>query len=283
MREADAIAITWDMESLCSERRNHFRNLMIVKTVHSPAELVICTEQELAQYGAQASELTLESVLYAIDLLQETMLNIKKGVNRRIEMEMALIRLCSPSLSTDMKAVVRRLSIVENALKNGARVSEMRPVSHTDESEEREEETDKGNESADEPQCDDAQQECSEQKSAEQSPVAPSLAEFDSWQEVLTELGEINRPLWGILADSTAFIRESENKILINSKNPALPSFIKKDNNAADLRTAIMNVTGSLFKLSIFKRSENTVKKKDSLDELIKKVSETDTKLTVIE
>ena len=53
-----------DMERLCSELLNHFRNLMIVKTVKDPYSLIICVESDMALYKKQAEEIKLQDILY---------------------------------------------------------------------------------------------------------------------------------------------------------------------------------------------------------------------------
>jgi DNA polymerase-3 subunit gamma/tau len=118
---SDLHAKSVDMERLCADLVQHFRNLMIVKTVRRAENVLICTADELEQYRTQSAAFTLEAVLYAIDLLQDTAATMKKGVNRRIEMEMALIRLCSPALSGDNGALLTRLAALERAVRDGVR------------------------------------------------------------------------------------------------------------------------------------------------------------------
>lgn len=108
-----------DMERLCSDMISHMRNLMIVKTVTKAEGLVVCTDSELEEYKLQSSRFTLEGILKCISLLQGCMTEIKKGVNRRTEVEMTFIRLSSPKLDTDNEAVLRRIADLEFSLKSG--------------------------------------------------------------------------------------------------------------------------------------------------------------------
>ena len=108
-----------DMERLCSELINHFRSLMIVKTVRKADDLVVCTKEELELTVQQAEKHTLEGILNSIDLLQEALGNMKKGVNKRIEMEMAVIRLASPNLNSDNSALLKRIADLERIVKSG--------------------------------------------------------------------------------------------------------------------------------------------------------------------
>ncbi len=83
-----------EMDRLCNELINHFRNLMIAKAVKDPHGLIICSDQELQEYRSMADSCSMEQILQALDVLGETMNNLRKGLNRRVEVEMAMIRLC---------------------------------------------------------------------------------------------------------------------------------------------------------------------------------------------
>lgn len=39
-----------DMERLCAELINHYRNLMMIKTVKEPQKLIVCTDHDLELY-----------------------------------------------------------------------------------------------------------------------------------------------------------------------------------------------------------------------------------------
>lgn len=84
-----------DMERLCNELMSHFRNLMIAKAVKDPRELITCSNQELEAYKATASTCSMDRILEVLDVLSDTLASLRKGLNRRVEMEMAIIRLCN--------------------------------------------------------------------------------------------------------------------------------------------------------------------------------------------
>ncbi|MBO7319853.1 MAG: DNA polymerase III subunit gamma/tau [Clostridia bacterium] len=244
----DLHANSCDMERLCSDLINHFRNLMIVKTVKSASEILVCTAEELEQYKTQSGKLTLENILYCISLLQESMANIKRGVNRRIEMEMAMIKLATPNLSSDNEALLRRISDHEVQIKTGAvavapqavAVPEAKPqevpkettsvtpsVAHT----------------PDEYPAEEAKAEVQQEESADsEMPI--------DWAEVLSELTKTNMPLWGVLSGSSAIIRGDY--VLIKSDNPTLSAFIKTGGNAKDVKEAIIRVTGKRYRLGLY-------------------------------
>ena len=110
---------SYDMERLCVEMINHFRNYLIVKTVNKSRELIICTDDEYNSIVDGAKKFTLESIIFALDLFQMTLGRIKSGVNSRIEMEMSFVRLCDPRLEESNQAILDRLSQLERTVKNG--------------------------------------------------------------------------------------------------------------------------------------------------------------------
>ena len=247
----DLHANSCDMERLCSDLVGHFRNLMIVKTVRSASEILVCTAEELEQYKTQSGKFTLENILYCISLLQDSMANIKRGVNRRIEMEMATIKLATPNLTTDNEALLRRISDLEVKIKTGAiSVAVSAPTTAESKphiSQQQPATTAEPEAPAPAPTADEYPAE---------APKAPAPREESAdgempidWAEVLSELTKINMPLWGVLTGSSAVIRGDY--VLIKSDNPTLSAFIKTGGNAKDVKEAIVRVTGKRYRLGL--------------------------------
>lgn len=87
-----------DMERLCNELINHFRNLMVCKAVKNPKDLIVCSAVELAAYQSTAKRTSMSDILNTLNALGDTLVLIRKGLNRRVEMEMAIIRLCTDGI-----------------------------------------------------------------------------------------------------------------------------------------------------------------------------------------
>ena len=111
-----------DMQRLLSELTSHFRDLMIIKTVKSDNKPIVCSETRLKALTEQAAAFDIKDIMHALSLLQASAAGMQGG-NRRCEMEMALIRLCTPSLSNDLSSLERRI----NALETGAAKIAPRP------------------------------------------------------------------------------------------------------------------------------------------------------------
>ena len=297
---SELYAASCDMERLCADMTMHFRNLMIAKTVRNAENILVCTKDELESYKKQSSLFTLEGILYSIDLLQEAAANIKRSVNRRIEMEMTLIRLSSPALDSSNEALLKRIAALELAVKSGSFTQSVAPkaetqaaktetafeesaLAATDESffaappafEERKTETPKEEKRAswETPVSNRESQQASSTASPEDEVV---VLPFQDWAQVLSELTQINQPLWGVLIGSTAFLRGEF--VLIKSENPTFASFIKVGTNGRDVKEAIYRVTGKKYRLGIYNpasaQKKETEKPKDPLQDLVRKAKD---------
>lgn len=303
-----------DMERLCTELINHYRNLMVIKTVKNPENLIICTEAELEQTRTEAQGSTLEAVLYALDILQNALERMRKGVSRRTEMEMAMLKLSMPKLDVDNSALLRRIAALEAALSGGnytaapAQTEQPKyepkpePVKRA-ESIKHEDPSVKEDPSDDRPPLPESPFETEttskpmqkpapvrEQPPAHNNPKpeseqtpeysAEQTVPFVQWTDVLKEIAAIDKPLIGILNRSTAFIRGEY--LLISSENTTLGQFLKLGNHAAAIKEAARRVTGKNYRLGVLNRqAENKAVKKDPLDGLMQKLKESEVDVTV--
>ena len=291
---SDLYQNSFDMERLCVEMINHFRNFLIVKTVNKSRELIICTDSEYQNILEGAKLFTLESIIFAVDLLQQTLIEIKKGSAARIEVEMAFVRLCSPQLSESNEAILQRLSELERAVKTGAFVNSAPAVS-APESEKEEvpaviikEEAPKQVISEEKPEKKVEVPEEKEEAIPASQPIIPEEApvpqppvqqssepaadanaqfEFTQWGEFMEVLHREDVALFGVLSGSSGFIRGEY--FLIDSPNPTVRSFIKIPIHAKAVKKALFEVTGKQFKLGIFKRKDDSQPKRDPLEDLI--------------
>ena len=283
-----------DMERLCADLVQHFRNLMIVKTVRQAENVLICTAGELEQYRAQSAGFSLETILYTIDLLQETGATMKKGVNRRIEMEMALIRLTNPALSAAPEALLARIAAVERALRSGAAAAPAPTAAQEPAAQPQTEPAAKKAPSwetpmtrvtppapaAPEPPAEPA---AAEEPAAEPpAPAQKAEAEIPAAPEPPQPEGEPQTPPAGsanavredewfsawpqVLSELQQFnmamwsvltgsaAYERGDFILIQSENAAVPSFIRIAQNARDVKEAIARITGRRYRLGIYNK-----------------------------
>ena len=102
-----------DTERLCTELTNHFRSILIIKSVKKPENILVCTNEELDELKKISAKFTVEEILNIMNILSSAIAAIKATHNRRIETEMAIIKICSPEASTDVSALFARISELE--------------------------------------------------------------------------------------------------------------------------------------------------------------------------
>lgn len=276
---------SYDMERLCVEMINFFRNFLMVKTVKKSRELIICTDDEYNSITEKAQGFTLENIIYALDLFQDTLTKIKTGVNSRIEMEMTFIKLCEPKLEQSNDAMLDRIAALENIVKRGVPAQKTEPVTAApkpvvDEKpvtpppvEEKQPESETASQpeysqpdavTASEPVT--AAEEPASAHETEQQ-VNNSPTEFDRWADFMDILYKSNIALFGVLNGSSASIVGEH--FVIDSPNPTIKEFIKIPTHSKAIKQAVFELTGRNLKLAVARKKENTDKKRDLLEDLI--------------
>ncbi len=105
-----------DTERLVTELIDRFRGFLIVKTVGNPENLLVCTDEELQEIKEIASLFAKEAVLYALNILTAAADAMRRTQNRRIEAEMALIRLTRPETDESVAALSVRIAQLEKEI-----------------------------------------------------------------------------------------------------------------------------------------------------------------------
>lgn len=274
---------SYDMERLCVELINHFRNYLLLKTVKKNRELIVCTDDEYEHMLSDTKGFTLENIILCLDLFQSTLTKIKAGANSRIEMELAFIKLCEPRLEQSNEAILERISQLENFVKRNAYAStaqvtapktESKPevtlpktlpdseaIIKESKSEEQEIEQTKSEQKAD------VQPQSEINTAVPQSASDNVQIAFEQWDEFIDLIYKNDIILYGVLYDSSASIKGEH--FVIHSANPTVKEFMKTKTHAAAIKQAVYELTGRHFKLAISRNANNDAPKKDLLEDLI--------------
>ena len=285
---SDLYQNSFDMERLYVEMINHFRNFLVAKTVRKSRELIICTDDEYNTILEASKEFTVESIVFALDLFQNTLVTIKGGASARIEVEMAFIKLCEPRMDESIASLLDRVSKLENAIKSGVKVQPTQTAVPAPKEEYVPKEEPKPQPKAEptpvpmpepEPTPVEEEQPVQEQQPVVETPpvehkTAPPVAnpnetvEFTQWGDFMDVLHRTNIPLFGVLSGSKGYVRGEF--FLLDSPNPAVRDFIKLPIHSKSIKAALLEVTGVHFKLGLFKRpAEQSAPKRDPLEDLI--------------
>lgn len=99
----------------------YLRNLLLVKTSDGNIEDVIdVSSDNLARLRDEAETLDSEQIMRYIRIFSELSGQIKYATQKRILIEMTLIKLCKPAMETSNDAVVARVRDIEEKLEKGA-------------------------------------------------------------------------------------------------------------------------------------------------------------------
>lgn len=264
-----------DMQRLCEELISHYRNLMILKTVRDPKGLIVCPPAEYEQLKSRAAEYELETILYALRLLQETLDRMGKG-NRRAELEMALIRLCSPELCDRKEALLERIARLERSMKTGTLPAGVPPASPAEPSPT--EEASAPRETAVEPEirAEEKPHPISRETPAEAAPPSGGGGEqaLSCWPEILAVLAKTCPLIHGVLQGSSAYVKGD--LLLIDSKNSQFRDLVKGESSPYKdhIRRAAEEVTGRVFRLGPYRKSETKVKEADPFSAFLQKIDD---------
>lgn len=108
-----------DFISLNNSLIKHFRDLMLVKTLKNPQEVVI--SEYMDEFYIENKNISLESILRIIDILKDITMSIRYVEDPKILIEMGIIKICELE---DNDTILNRLENLENKLKDGFIITE---------------------------------------------------------------------------------------------------------------------------------------------------------------
>ncbi len=260
-----------DIDSLCTELTLHFRNLMVAKTVKDCEGLIVCSKDELEKIKTRAAELKLSKILGCIEILEKAAANIKNAVNKKIQLEAAVIKMCSPvSAGGGNEELEERTAFLESKINLLATQKSVAASKETASAQ-----TPVSAPVAAPPKPEAAMQEEKPDIPAPPEPPAETSSPVDdgpfyNWSDVLEALKKYDIPLFGIMANSTAVIKNG--RVIINSDNPTLFDFICTDTHSRELSRAIYDVLGQKMKIAV-SNSEKPKTEVNPLDNLKNKIN----------
>lgn len=268
-----------DMARLCDELVEHFRALMLIKTIKNPRDILIMSDDEFEQAVTQSDYLSLADIVFYMDVLSNAYQRMGKGTGDRTELEMALVKLSASELDGTIEALTARVTALEKAVKRGITVNYAQPPQQSQ------------GVQTEQPQQAAAKQETVEDPFAQpetehkKAPVAKPAPEvkpvvqrasvnldelydnavpFTRWVEVVNSLKSVSRSIAAAFAGSTAY--ESGNYLLIDTNNELAFDLLRQNGRRAEIKSALLELTGKNYSLGPYKRS--TPKKEEKTDPL---------------
>ena len=252
------------VDKLCSELTEHFRNLMVAKSVKDLGKFVSCLPTELEKLREQAAKVGTSRILYVMNVLQEATSRLSRSSSQRMDLELCIFQMCSPQLSTDPKALLARIEQLEQTISVLRRTGLPPAVPDREQSNPPDDPGFVPQTSIEEgtppeqqdPGCADGPQ-APEEK--------PTARRFKPWSKVVGRLVHVNPALAGALKDSKAY--EAGDLLLIETDNVLFLQLMRQNDYAkTSIREALLQETGRKFRLGPYRNETVEKEEKNPLD-----------------
>lgn len=275
-----------DLQVLLNELCSHFRDMMLIQTMKNPSRMLSLIPEEERRTREQANALPLSSVLSALSEMRDTLDKMGRSADKRLLIELCMIKLCTPSLRIEQADLISRMERLENRLKNGnvsvspanvqtgGTLSRISGITQSVKTEEREAVQDGKGDLQISVTATDPPSAADMPAPPKPAVVAESIAQVEplgSWIDVLSELSRINAPLFGMLQNTRAFTKGG--LLFIDGGSPLLAQMLKKEGNASKLLDAVEVKTGARYQLRV-KRAKKEQAQADPLESLLDKARE---------
>jgi DNA polymerase-3 subunit gamma/tau len=249
-----------DMGRLCEELAGYFRSLMLIKTMKDASGIVDAVGEEFDRMTKLAVSMDLSAILHGLDAFQSTLSRMKTG-NKRTELEMTFIRLCSPELDTSPDALLRRIEALE---RGGGLRRAVQPVQNAEVSV---------------PQAppelaakrEEAPKTAQRSSAASIEELSSKAEPFDAWPEIIAIMKNYSHSVAAAFNGSSAYVNGEY--MLIEAPQIAF-DLLKRASQRDKMREAIQQVTGRVYKLGPYKPPAATAdsgsKPQNTLDSFIR-------------
>ncbi len=250
-----------DLSRLCEELIAQLRNIMLIKvSPDNASELIVCMPDEMKRLSALAETADLNTVMARLSALQERRERMMKVMNKRVEFEMSLIKLCGNITNSvqaiDNSEIYDKIKKLENKLSAVSSVS-----------------ADPQQQAARrviEPEVLTARDPENEpQPTVDVKKLRPEdLVPCERWDEVLEEFRKVDPAVAGTLDGS--FAATAGNIIFITAINSFFMTMFRNKEHSVPLGEAISRVLGQKYVIKA--RCSTTVEEQRSLaEQIIKK------------
>ena len=272
-----------DMARLCDELVEHFRALMLIKTIKNPRDILIMSDDEFEQAVTQSDYLSLADIVFYMDVLSRAYQRMGRGTGDRTELEMALVKLSATELDGTVEALTARVTALEKAVKRGITVNYAQPAQQSVQAEAAQSASVPNTQTEVEEPFAKPEPEHKKAPVAKPAPEVKPVAQrasvnldelydnavpFARWVEVVDSLKSVSRSIAAAFAGSTAY--ESGNYLLIDTNNELAFDLLRQNGRRTEIKQTLLELTGKNYSLGPYKRSTpKKVEKTDPLNSLV--------------
>lgn len=283
-----------DMARLCDELVEHFRALMLIKTIKNPRDILIMSDDEFEQAVTQSDYLSLADIVFYMDVLSRAYQRMGRGTGDRTELEMALVKLSATELDGTVEALTARVTALEKAVKRGITVNYAQPAQQSVQVEAAQSASVPNTQTEVEEPFAKPEPEHKKAPVAKPAPEVKPVAQrasvnldelydnavpFARWVEVVDSLKSVSRSIAAAFAGSTAY--ESGNYLLIDTNNELAFDLLRQNGRRTEIKQTLLELTGKNYSLGPYKRSTpKKVEKTDPLNSLVQSLEGSGVEIT---
>lgn len=283
-----------DMARLCDELVEHFRALMLIKTIKNPRDILIMSDDEFEQAVTQSDYLSLADIVFYMDVLSRAYQRMGRGTGDRTELEMALVKLSATELDGTVEALTARVTALEKAVKRGITVNYAQPAQQSVQAETAQSASVPNTQTEVEEPFAKPEPEHKKAPVAKPAPEVKPVAQrasvnldelydnavpFARWVEVVDSLKSVSRSIAAAFAGSTAY--ESGNYLLIDTNNELAFDLLRQNGRRTEIKQTLLELTGKNYSLGPYKRSTpKKVEKTDPLNSLVQSLEGSGVEIT---
>lgn len=241
-----------DLTQFVTDFTWYMRNLMLVKTDENVENVIDVSTDNLKLLKEEADMVDMEVLMRFIRVFSELASQIKYSSQKRILVEIALIKLTKPSMENTPEALIQRVEQLEQRMDEGMNLSP--------------EVLEKLN------QLGDGAIRCKKQKEAYvQQPIRPSQEEVkqvaDNWREIVATFTQIKRDDLAIIyGKTTAYVGNADNELFISGLTSMQVELCETTNALSGILDAIESKYGKRLDI-VVKYIDVTDGNEDDTDE----------------
>lgn len=217
----------------------YLRNLMLVKSDEHVEDVIDVSADNLKLLKEEASMVSMEVLMRFIHIFSELSSQIKYSTQKRIMIEIALIKLTRPSMENTYEALIQRVEMLEHKVEEGVSLSPdiLEKLGKLGKFGNR------GHKKAAE-------------EAAPNNPVKPSNQELaqiaEHWRELVDTMQQIKREdLYVVYSRARAYVGNSDNELLISGLTQIQADFCETTNAAAGILDAIESRYGKRMDIRV--------------------------------
>lgn len=221
-----------DLGQFVTDMTWYLRNLLLIKTAEANEDIIDMSSENMAKLKEEAQLVSHEIIMRYIRILSELSGQIKYASQKRIMIEVALIKLCRPQMETDNDSLSDRIRLIEDKIENGLVVSSAASESIS---------LSEGNQNKKHEMSDD-----------EKAALVKALPEdvrnvVAQWGQVVSECEEMIRQY---LSDSYPSVKGNDTLAIVFAERYAYQRFSEADRKE-ELRMNISSVVGKDINISV--------------------------------